>query len=350
MIPDLREGKDLVNGLNEMLISIIVPVYNVEQYLVQCLDSILAQTYKKLEILLVDDGSTDGSGKICDVYAARDSRITVFHTENHGLSAARNYAIDRAHGEYFAFIDSDDWFEENAIQRVIDAAGASDADIVAFRFFHEYVNETFESDGYDKEFTVENTEILKTVTLDKKISEDVWNKFYRAELFNNIRYPEGRIFEDYATTYKLLQKARRLIYIPDCLIHYRNRKNSLSNIHTMKSLVDYWIVYRERFESMASLSDEYYKVTLSETINAVSRMWRWYAGCTKNEKKEARRYLDEMRSFVKKHSREIRHGNYSRHVKITCIYAKSRNPVTLSLLYHMTKIYRNRSKLVFYEQ
>ena len=90
------------------MISIIVPVYNVEPYLRKCLDSILAQTYRDLEILIIDDGSTDGSGRICDEYAGKDDRIKVFHTENHGLSAARNYALDRSHGDYIAFIDSDD--------------------------------------------------------------------------------------------------------------------------------------------------------------------------------------------------------------------------------------------------
>ena len=334
----------------ELLVSVVVPVYNVEKYLRQCLDSVVNQTYRNLEILVVDDGSTDGSGEICDEYAEKDDRIVVFHTENRGLSAARNYAIDRENGEYIAFLDSDDWFEEDAVKRFLDVAITIYADIVACRFYQEYLNGTDESLGSKEPFVAEGEEILKSVVLEHKISNDVWNKFYKANLFHSIRYPEGRIFEDYATTYRLLQESQRLAYIPDCLIHYRNRVNSLSNIHSMKSLVDYWIVYHERFRTLSSLSQGYYKVALSECIGAVSRMWRWYAGCTEKEKKGAQKYLDEMQEFVKKHSGEIKGGSYSKHVKMTCLYARSQSPVLFSLLYHLNGLYRSGNKHKYFEQ
>ena len=127
--------------LNETpLISVIIPVYNVEPYFRQCLNSVVGQTYEKLEILIIDDGSTDECGKICDEYAERDGRIKVFHTENRGLSAARNLGIDEAGGEYINFIDSDDWFELNAIETAVNAAIDSKADIVCFRYVKEYKN------------------------------------------------------------------------------------------------------------------------------------------------------------------------------------------------------------------
>lgn len=331
------------------MISVIVPVYNVEPYLRQCLDSIIAQTYRDLEILVIDDGSTDGSGLLCDEYAERDERIKVFHTENHGLSAARNYALDRACGDYIAFLDSDDWLEVSALEHCITIAENTDADIVACRFLQEFVNKTVKLGGIDTGFIVKGSDILSTMVIDRKLTEDAWNKFYRASLFNSIRYPEGRIFEDKATTYKLLQKASVLAYTPAYLIHYRNRVNSLSNIHSMKSLVDYWTVYRERYDTIGGISEQYHKVALSECIGAVSRMWRWYAGCGKEEQREAENTLEDMQQFLEEHRKEILSEQYSKHVKMTCWYGKFRSPRLFKLLYSMNSIYRRKNRNVYFE-
>lgn len=117
------------------------------------------------------------------------------------------------------------------------------------------MDKIIEPGGIDTEFIVKDSDVLDTMLIDRKLTEDVWNKFYRASLFDSIRYPEGRIFEDKATTYKLLQKTSVLAYTPSYLIHYRNRANSLSNIHSMKSLVDYWVVYRERYDTIGGISE-----------------------------------------------------------------------------------------------
>ena len=329
------------------MISVIVPVYNVEPYLRKCLDSVINQTFRDLEILIVDDGSTDGSGRICDEYAAKDSRIRVFHTDNHGLSAARNYALDRLHGDYIAFIDSDDWFEETALQTFLTTAQETGADIVACQFYQEYVDKTVEPSGFSTEFVEEGSDILASMILDHKLTEDVWNKFYKAGLFNSIRYPEGMIFEDKATTYKLLQRAKKLVYIPAPLIHYRNRKGSLSNDHSMKSLTDYWTVYRERFDTLSPISEQYYKTALSEAVSAISRMWRWYAGCTKEEQRRAENTLEEMQQFLEEHRREVMRGSYSKHVKATCWYARN-NPLAFKVLYSMNTLYRSRNRNKFF--
>lgn len=333
------------------MITVIVPVYNVEKYVSQCLESIIKQSYQDLEIIVVDDGSTDKSGIICDELAQRDKRITVYHTDNHGLSAARNYAIDRAKGECIAFLDSDDWLETNAYERLISIATENNADVISFRFYQEYVNRTEESEKAREVFTVEGEDILKALVLEHRIGHDVWDKFYKASLFESIRYPEGRIFEDKATTYQILQKAQKLVYIPDCLIHYRNRENSLSNIHSMKSLVDYWTAYRERFDKLSQISNEYYKQSLSECMSAISRMWRWYAGCTKEEKSQAKETLNRMQQFTKEHSNEILNDPYySNHVKWTCRYAKSRNPLVFKILYQMNHLYRSWNKNQYFAE
>ncbi len=331
------------------MISVIVPVYNVEKYLRQCLDSVICQTYSDLEILIVDDGSTDESGSICDEYKT-DKRVSVFHTDNRGISAARNYAIDRSHGDYIAFLDSDDWLEATALEQFINIAHNTGADIVACQFYSEYSNRTIEPKGLENGFTVKDENILNTMIIDHKLTDDAWNKLYKASLFNTIRYPEGRIFEDISTTYKILHRASLLVYTPSCFIHYRNRANSLSNIHSMKSLVDYWIAYRERFDIIGCISERYYRVALSECINAISRMWRWYSGCSKAEKEEAQKYIKDMQQFVKAHKNEVLRGAYSKHVKSTCYYAKYKSPIIFKSLYLMNKIYRSRNKNKLFDQ
>lgn len=340
---------NLIN--NDGLLSVVIPVYNVEKYLPQCLDSVISQSYKKLEILIVDDGSTDKSGFICDEYAERDKRIAVYHTANHGLSAARNYALDRATGDYIAFLDSDDWLEADAYSILLKEAMCTGADIVHFRFYQEFVNNTRESSGSKDCFIVEGDAILRALLLEKRVSDDVWDKFYKASLFKTIRYPEGRIFEDKAVTYQLVKKSSKLVYLPNCLIHYRNRTNSLSNIHSMKSLVDYWLAYRERFETLSTVSQECYQITLAEAVSAISRMWRWYAGCSKEEKRQAQKYLDEMQQFVKEHGSSIIHNSaYSKHVRLTCLYARIRNPICFKILYSLNQLYRSVNRDVYFDE
>jgi glycosyltransferase involved in cell wall biosynthesis len=312
---------------------------------------VINQSYENLEILVVNDGSVDNSGSICDAYAERDRRMRVFHTENHGLSAARNYALDRATGDYIAFLDSDDWLEADAYSILLKEALDSGADIVHFRFYQEFVNKTIESSGSKTRFVVEGNAVLKALLSERRVSDDVWDKFYKASLFKTIRYPEGRIFEDKAATYQLVKVSKNLVYLPDCLIHYRNRNNSLSNIHSMKSLVDYWLAYRERFESLGSLSREYYQITLAEAVSAISRMWRWYSGCSKEEKLRAKKYLDEMQQFVKEHGSSVMHNPaYSKHVRLTCLYARSQSPICFRLLYLLNQRYRSFNKDVYFEE
>ena len=136
------------------MISVIVPVYNVELYLEKCLDSILAQTYSDLEVLVIDDGSTDRCGEVCDRFAEQDHRIKEFHTENHGLSAARNLGLDQMQGKYVGFVDNDDWIEPDMYEMLFNIAEQTNADIVTCRFYKEYRNTTEESSGPPEMFTL----------------------------------------------------------------------------------------------------------------------------------------------------------------------------------------------------
>ena len=182
------------------MISIIVPVYNTEPYLPQCLDSILAQTYTDLEILLIDDGSTDRCGEICNQYAARDPRIRVFHTENRGLSAARNLGLDQAKGDYIGFVDSDDWIEPDMYEVLLQKAEETKADIVECGVYLEYPGKTEERKR--KNQIMSGSKAIYEL-LNGYLSDCVWDKIWNSKCFRQIRFPEGRVHEDTAITSKI---------------------------------------------------------------------------------------------------------------------------------------------------
>ncbi len=206
------------------MISVIVPVYNVEPYLRKCLDSILGQTYRDLEILVIDDGSTDGSGEICEEYRT-DERVKVFHTENRGLSCARNLGLAEAQGEWIGFVDSDDWIDSGMYQTLLQKAEETGAEIVECGIFREFSNRTLERKRKDLSvFGIEAVDLL----LQGKIKDYAWDKLWSRRCFEDIRFPEGRVHEDTAVAYKLLFDAERVSILSTSLYHYWKRKGSLS--------------------------------------------------------------------------------------------------------------------------
>ncbi len=213
----------------EDLISVIVPVYNVRQYINRCIDSIIEQTYANLEIILVDDGSTDNSGNICDEYAKKDNRIKVIHKENGGLSDARNAGIDIAKGAFISFIDSDDYVENNYIEILYNAIKKHEADIAVGAHKVIYDTGTILEKATGEEAILEPKEVLKRILYDEGIDLSAWSKLYKLELFKEIRYPKGRIFEDAATTYKLIDKSKRISIISKSIYNYVIRDDSITN-------------------------------------------------------------------------------------------------------------------------
>lgn len=224
--------------MEKKMISIIVPIFNVEEYLEKCIDSILCQTYINLEIILVNDGSTDGSGKIIDMYKLRDNRIIVIHKENGGLSDARNVGIDKANGEYLCFIDSDDYVEPNMVESLYHACIDNSVKVATCGRFFEIGNETrllFCLDG-PKEFPAKKAidELLNWGVMDSA----AWDKMYHYSLFENIRFPRGRIHEDIIVTYRIIQLAHRIIHVGCPLYHYIKREKSITNATFSTSRMD----------------------------------------------------------------------------------------------------------------
>lgn len=232
--------------MNQPKISVIVPVYKVEDYLRACVDSLVAQCYENLEIILVDDGSPDRCGAICDEYAARDSRIQVIHQENAGLSAARNAGIKRATGEFLCFVDSDDTVHPRYVAALYDACARTGAEIAVCRFsdnaegleWHGAAPAVYTPREISMELCMDSTGVLGVT----------WNKMYAARLFENIFFPPGRIHEDEATTYRLFWESRSCALMTDVLYHYRTRESSIVHSGFTQRRMDAALAYRERIE------------------------------------------------------------------------------------------------------
>ena len=246
----------------EHKISVIVPVYRVEKYLKRCVDSILKQTYKNLEIILVDDGSDDACPVICDQYAEIDKRIKVIHRENGGLSAARNSGIAISTGDVISLVDSDDYININMFADMMEELIDKDADIVMCDYKYVYV------DTVDSQIVDYNHDAIITVTDGRtaqyKVSESyesrvaytvAWNKLYKREMFDGITYPEGRIHEDEARTNRILYRAKKIVYIEYPYYYYFQRKDSIigkkvtkANLQLLDAYLDKMSFFRDHNE------------------------------------------------------------------------------------------------------
>ena len=208
------------------LISVVVPVYRVEKYLDHCIQSIAEQTYSNLEILLVDDGSPDGSGAICDRWAARDSRILVIHKQNAGAGAARNTALDAARGEIIAFVDSDDYLHPNLFSHLYGLM-KDGVEIAECEIGITETDDLAMDDGTGAEILVcETEEALRLHIQDAVFRQTPPNKLYLRECVGDIRFPEGNLIDDEFFTYKVLGNAKKLAHSSACMYAYRQQSGS----------------------------------------------------------------------------------------------------------------------------
>lgn len=227
------------------LISIIVPVYNVRPYVEKCIESLIGQTYHNLEILLVDDGSTDGSGQICDRYARADGRIRVLHKDNGGLSDARNYAIDRAGGSLLAFVDGDDWIHPQMYELMLDVMESREADVVACQFEQrdeDFAKQRYVSDQLNEKI-LSGAEALSDIEIPLVVA---WNKLYKKGVFDKIRYPKGKLHEDEYVIHKIFYQCRKIAVIDKPLYFYTIRQDSIVARMTPKRIDDSLEAFADR--------------------------------------------------------------------------------------------------------
>ena len=283
---ELAKRKDypfLLEQKND-LISIIVPIYNVEKYLRMCLDSIENQTYSNLEVLLIDDGSTDDSGKICQEYVARDSRFRYIKKENGGASDARNFGIDRASGEYLSFVDSDDWLAPTYVEDLYQSAIRTHADTVVAhytiyneedRHYHVHIWD----DYYEKTYTGKELVLeLPSLELNGYIFITSWGILFNRRLFKHIRFPKGKVIEDSWTNYKLFFKSERVTYIHKEIYFHREGIRSVGSSVNEKLLTDVLECLLERLAIYTIKGWNY-----SEEKDNVLGCLRWRYGQAKEE-------------------------------------------------------------------
>ena len=217
-------------NFNNPLVSIVLPVYNVEQYLRTSIESVCGQSYQNIEVILVDDGSTDESGEICDEYATIDKRVRVIHKENGGLSSARNAGIDASKGEYIAFIDSDDYIGSAMINTLLNKMRQNGADLAYCGYMT--IEEGREGEAYKTEDRImTGLEALQTLSGDSGVALGVvWNKLYKKSLFENIRFPLGKYHEDVFVMHLIIDQCKMISAVGDVLYYYRQREGSITKV------------------------------------------------------------------------------------------------------------------------
>jgi glycosyltransferase involved in cell wall biosynthesis len=295
-------------------ISIIVPVFNVENYIHDCIKSILNQSFIDFEVILVNDGSSDQSGQICDEYAKKDKRIAVIHKENGGQSSARNRGIDIAKGEYIGFIDSDDWIDLDMYKILYEKAIEMEADISACNIVE------YQKDSSKRLFCLDLTDrifdrdaAIGEIYLNERLTFSPCNKIYKRELFNGLRFKEGYILEDMDFAYKIIHRSNKIFYTGKPLYNYRyNDKSTLRKTFSKKRIDEYQVrkdMYTFYLENYPEHANEVYAELVLKGLELYINVEKYY----RNEKKQYKYLIavdrEKLKSVVSK-------NDYNRKKKI----------------------------------
>ncbi len=287
--------------MNESLISVIVPVYKVEKYLRQCVDSILDQTYKNIELILVDDGSPDNCPQICDDYTKTDNRVKVIHKRNGGQSSARNTALDVANGDYIAFVDSDDFISKDMLSVMMGTMLKEDCEIVMCSRTDIYAE-------YNKEYyflpetkTYSHDEAMELILSDT-IGSQPWDKLYKRDTYDGIKFPEGRIYEDIATTYLAFNRCQKFAYIHVPLYYYRMNEVGTSFSEKPNKIFNTFQSFYERLKfaekTFPSSTEKCLALTFETAMGTINYHLRFHF-------KEEKRNLPIVDQFLNDYSDKI---------------------------------------------
>lgn len=283
------------------LVSVIVPIYNVEKYLKKCVDSVIAQTYENIEIILVDDGSPDNCGAICDEYGKKDKRVRIIHKQNGGLSDARNVGIDTCRGKYISFVDSDDFVSPFFLEILYNAIKQNDADIssltrvVKFTDYSEYKVHFVENASDFKIKFVSVYEALKLMMY-LKASNGAQLNLYKRELFDNLRFPVGYLYEDLATTYKALIKSKKIALVDADIYAYRIRSDSILRRTFNKDKMSIIEVTRSLYKDICE-----YDISLKKPVasRSFAANYNVFLQVPKEDKNSMRKLWDEVIKYRK---------------------------------------------------
>ena len=257
------------------MVSVVIPIYNVVQYLSQCVDSVLSQSYQDLEIILVDDGSTDECPKICDDYQQKDARIRVVHKENGGLSDARNAGMMIARGEWIYFADSDDWLVQDAIQKLYHFAIENNCNVVQGGLFYAYQDHLLyrQATKAEQKCTVlERDDAMRELIINDRVKNFTWGKLYKSDLIHDLFFPVGKFFEDSFWQHLVMDKVERYGIIDEPLYYYRQRNDSISGMPSNR-LNDLLEGNKERLNFIHERYPELYPLMKRKYDNLYSQMY-----------------------------------------------------------------------------
>ena len=281
-------------------LSVIVPVYKVEKYIHTCVDSILNQTFTDFELILVDDGSPDNCGKICDEYAKKDSRVKVIHKKNGGQSSARNKGLDHAKGNYISFIDSDDDILPEMFEKMMSFIEVQNLDIAFCDVILVRGKRIRTGNMYSQNKVFDNREALIDL-LKGKIDNAVWNKIYKKNVFDRVRFVEGIVYEDVRIMHSLFNEAKRIGYVNGSFYRYYKREHStIAQSFNSKSRYDCFIGYRERLVFAIDKGLDCVASCRTQALStALSTLTAFYAN---SEDEKSERYLDVI-GFIKENQK-----------------------------------------------
>jgi glycosyltransferase involved in cell wall biosynthesis len=296
-------------------ISIIAPVYQVEKYIGQCIESVINQTFKNFELILIDDGSKDKSGNICDEYAKRDKRIHVVHTENKGAASARNKGLDLATGKYIAFVDGDDYLAENMLDKLYKVITQENCDVVVCDFLNLHANSDKDFSLQLSDSKVSGREILSHLKNQKNygVWTIVWNKLYKKEILKDLRFPEGKYFEDEIFSDQLYLICNEVQVISDVLYYHRVLETSTMNTQKIRNYLDLIDAFQLRINLYLENrlpDDEVYKVLIYMLEPYTKCAKADFMGNDKERLKQAKRFIRKSsRILIKKRLSFIKKGS-----------------------------------------
>ncbi|MBS5402038.1 MAG: glycosyltransferase [Bifidobacterium sp.] len=313
------------------LISVIVPVYNVKPYIAKCLDSIMRQTYTNIEIIVVDDGSTDGSEHICDEYANKDQRIIVIHQKNGGLAAARNTGIDAAHGEYLGFVDSDDFIEPFMYEKLLNAAQQNSCTLAVCG-----INYVFDDGKVIPKANIEPNQVfdfpraITEMNTYRLFDMGAWSKLYKSNLFDDIRFPIGKLSEDFFIMFKIFDRAQKVAFVSDACYNYYQRTNSITKSKRINTdFLD------AAYSQMKYLDKKYPNLTIVGHVSYASSALTVYDFYLKNHVNCPKDTMNNIKSIIDE--------NYQ-YIKV-CSYISKTKRAQFYMFKHVPHIYRIIFKL-----
>ena len=320
---------------NKEKVSIIVPVYNVENYLNRCVDSLLKQTYKNLEIILVDDGSSDNSVNVCEEYLRRDDRIVLYKKENGGQSSARNYGLDKMTGQFVMFVDSDDWIHEKTIEIMLIHLLKEKADIVCCGIMLTDGEKTYNSMFQNKKKIriLNNEDTMITFLKNDGTSSNVVARIYKKEIFEGERFEEGRPFEAAAISYRLLAKVSKTIFIDEAYYFYFQRPGSTMGRRDIKIRLDELKAADERYKYIKKhYKKEIAEIAFAEYVFDMVHVRQCFIRDGYNDK-----YIQKFIDYIQKEKKKLKY-KYSK-------YLNNRKKVEAFFMFHVLTLFKMITKV-----